>query len=111
MKEMPAFESRRVRTQPLTVICVSFGARPARTSRTLSSVFSMCVLLPLAGDSRSAEWRMISSYVDLRRSLRIYWNRTDKGALLFVAFTAAVLAGLGLALQAVFAYQDVRRER
>jgi N-acetylmuramoyl-L-alanine amidase len=54
---------------------------------------------------------MVSSYADLRRSLRIYWYRTDKGALAFLAFTFAVLASLGLALQAVFAYQDVRRER
>ncbi len=54
---------------------------------------------------------MVASYADLRRSLRIYWYRTDKGALVFLAFTFAVLAGLGLALQAVFAYQDVRRER
>jgi hypothetical protein len=54
---------------------------------------------------------MICTYADLRRSLRIYWYRTDKGALVFLAFTFAVLAGLGLALQAVFAYQDVRRER
>ena len=51
------------------------------------------------------------SYADLRRSLRIYWYRADKGALVFLAFTFAVLAGLGFALQAVFAYQDVRRER
>jgi len=54
---------------------------------------------------------MIWSYTDLRRSLRIYWYRTDRWAWLFVAFTAAVFASLGLALQAVFAYQDVRRER
>ena len=32
---MPAFESRRVRTQPLTVTAASFGASPARISRTL----------------------------------------------------------------------------
>jgi hypothetical protein len=32
--EMPALESRRVRTQPLTVIGVSFGAAPARMART-----------------------------------------------------------------------------
>jgi len=51
------------------------------------------------------------SYADLRRSLRIYWYRADKGALVFLAVTFAVLAGLGFALQAVFAYQDVRRER
>jgi hypothetical protein len=38
---MPAFESRRVRTQPLTVIGVSFGASPAKTLRTLNLVLSM----------------------------------------------------------------------
>ena len=54
---------------------------------------------------------MISSYADLRRSVRIYWYRADKGLLAFVAFTAGVFLSLGLALQAVFAYQDVRRER
>jgi hypothetical protein len=30
--EMPAFESRRVRTQPRRVTGASFGARPASTS-------------------------------------------------------------------------------
>jgi hypothetical protein len=34
---MPAFESRRVRTQPLTVTGAFCGACPARTSRTLNS--------------------------------------------------------------------------
>jgi hypothetical protein len=34
---MPAFESRRVRTQPLTVTGKSGGACPPRTSRTLHS--------------------------------------------------------------------------
>src|SRR5262245_60964762 len=51
------------------------------------------------------------SYADLRRSLRIYWYRADKGALVFIAFTCAMLAGPGFALQAVFRYQDERRER
>ena len=31
---MPALESRRVRTQPLTVIAASFGASPAKMLRT-----------------------------------------------------------------------------
>src|SRR5262245_28425976 len=35
---MPAFESRRVRTQPLTVTGASCGACPARMSRTLKSL-------------------------------------------------------------------------
>src|SRR5260221_13759743 len=39
MKEIPAFESRRVRTQPRIVTAVSFGARPASTSRMESSFF------------------------------------------------------------------------
>src|SRR6266436_1924891 len=34
---MPALESRRVRTQPLTVTGTSGGARPARISRVLNS--------------------------------------------------------------------------
>src|SRR5262249_39271036 len=34
---IPAFESRRVRTQPLTVTGVSLGACPARISRTLKA--------------------------------------------------------------------------
>ena len=37
-KEMPAFESRRVRTQPLSVTGVSVGARPERMSRQVQSV-------------------------------------------------------------------------
>src|SRR5262245_18320106 len=36
MKEKPAFESRRVRTQPLTVTAESLGARRDKMSRTLS---------------------------------------------------------------------------
>jgi hypothetical protein len=39
--EMPALESRRVRTQPLTVTGASCGARPARTSRALNSFLSV----------------------------------------------------------------------
>src|SRR5580704_6001716 len=39
--EMPAFESRRVRTQPFTVTAESFGAAPARISRTLKAVSFM----------------------------------------------------------------------
>ena len=38
---MPAFESRRVRTQPLTVIAASFGASPAKILRTLNVLLSM----------------------------------------------------------------------
>src|SRR5262245_34394956 len=38
---MPAFESRRVRTQPLTVTGTSCGAWPARISRPLNSLLSM----------------------------------------------------------------------
>src|SRR5262245_26158095 len=38
---MPAFESRRVRTQPLTVTCSSLGARPAKIPRTLNSFLSI----------------------------------------------------------------------
>src|SRR6185369_12751772 len=35
---MPAFESRRVRTQPLSVTVVSAGARPARISAHVSAI-------------------------------------------------------------------------
>jgi hypothetical protein len=38
---MPAFESRRVRTQPFTVIGTSFGASPAKILRTLNDLLSM----------------------------------------------------------------------
>src|SRR5262249_20439804 len=38
---MPALESRRVRTQPLTVTGAAFGAWPARMARTLSSLLAM----------------------------------------------------------------------
>src|SRR6266496_2670983 len=37
-KEMPALESRRVRTHPLTVTRASLGARPARMSAQLIEV-------------------------------------------------------------------------
>jgi hypothetical protein len=39
--EMPALESRRVRTQPLTVTGASFGASPARMLRTLNRLLSI----------------------------------------------------------------------
>ena len=39
--ERPAFESRRVRTQPLTVTGAPAGARPTRMSRTLNSLVAM----------------------------------------------------------------------
>ena len=38
---MPAFESRRVRTHPLTATGMSCGAAPARIARTLSAVLSI----------------------------------------------------------------------
>ena len=41
IKEMPAFESRRVRTQPFTVIATSFGASPTKILRTLNGLLSM----------------------------------------------------------------------
>src|SRR5262245_26481748 len=45
---MPAFESRRVRTQPLTVTGTSLGAWPERISRTLNSDLLMGSSLTLA---------------------------------------------------------------
>jgi N-acetylmuramoyl-L-alanine amidase len=50
-------------------------------------------------------------YADLRRNLRIFWYRSDKAAWIFVVFAAAIIGGLLVALQAVFAYQDERREQ
>ena len=38
---MPAFESRRVRTQPLDRDAASFGASPAKILRTLNVLLSM----------------------------------------------------------------------
>src|SRR5882724_6284538 len=38
---MPALESRRVRTQPLTVTGASFGASPAKIPRTFNSLLTM----------------------------------------------------------------------
>src|SRR3954471_16783988 len=105
MKEMPAFESRRVRTQPLTVICDSFGARPARMSRTLNWAFSMCVLLPFARHGGSGQGAaMPSAYPDLRRNVRFFWYRADKAAWSFDVFAACVVVGLAYSLQPVFAY-------
>src|SRR6187551_59330 len=58
--EIPALESRRVRTQPLTVTGASAGARPARISRTLNSLLSIdqTLLRPrrLSSDPRSERW-------------------------------------------------------
>ena len=54
---------------------------------------------------------MLATYADLRRNLRFFWYRADKGAWLFALFTGGVVAALFFALQAVFAYQDERRER
>jgi hypothetical protein len=38
---MPAFESRRVRTQPFTVTGASCGALPAKIQRTLNTLSSI----------------------------------------------------------------------
>jgi N-acetylmuramoyl-L-alanine amidase len=54
---------------------------------------------------------MLSAYADLRRNVRFFWYRTDKAAWFFAIFTACVIVGLLYSLQAVFAYQDARRER
>ena len=54
---------------------------------------------------------MLSAYADLRRNVRFFWYRADKAAWFFALFTGCVVAGLVFALQAVFAYQDERRER
>jgi spore germination cell wall hydrolase CwlJ-like protein len=54
---------------------------------------------------------MLSAYADLRRNVRFFWYRADKAAWFFALFTVCVIGGLVFALQAVFAYQDERRER
>lgn len=47
---------------------------------------------------------------DLRRSLRIYWYRTDKEAWVFVLILGLIVALLAFLVQAVFTLQDERRE-
>jgi len=46
-----------------------------------------------------------------RRSLRIYWYRADRTAWVFGAVVALLVAFFALLVHAVFAQQDVRRER
>jgi len=45
-----------------------------------------------------------------QRKLWLFWYRTDKAAWAFVLFLGLVCAGFGLALKAVFAYQDEKRD-
>jgi N-acetylmuramoyl-L-alanine amidase len=40
-----------------------------------------------------------------------FWHRTDKAAWIFGVFAVSVVGGLGFAMQAVFAYQDLRRSQ
>src|SRR5262249_20779693 len=60
--EMPAFESRRVRTQPLTVTAKFCGACPARTSRTLNSFW--CI-------DRDSLFGVMPSLADLRTPVNL----------------------------------------
>ncbi len=46
-----------------------------------------------------------------RRSLRIYWYRTDRAAWVLAGIIGVFVAVFGFALSAVFAQQDARRER
>jgi N-acetylmuramoyl-L-alanine amidase len=46
-----------------------------------------------------------------RRSLRIYWYRTDRAAWVVAAIIGALVVLLGFLLSAVFAQQDARRDR
>ena len=48
---------------------------------------------------------------ELRRSLRIYWNRTDKAVWAFAAIAGGLLALFSLVLSAVYAKQDERRNK
>jgi spore germination cell wall hydrolase CwlJ-like protein len=45
-----------------------------------------------------------------QRNLWLFWYRTDKAAWGFGLFLGLVCAGFGLALKAVFAYQDEKRD-
>jgi N-acetylmuramoyl-L-alanine amidase len=54
---------------------------------------------------------MHAQLLQWRRTWRFFWYRTEKAAWLFALFTAAVLAALSHSMQAVFAYQDDRREQ
>jgi spore germination cell wall hydrolase CwlJ-like protein len=47
---------------------------------------------------------------DLRRSMRFFWYRTDKGILAFAAVLVALAVLFGFLLQAVFSHQDQTRE-
>jgi hypothetical protein len=51
---MPAFESRRVRTQPLTVTGAACGAWPARIRRTVNALLSIARQL-LSGTTLSSD--------------------------------------------------------
>src|SRR5262245_20026773 len=57
-KERPAFESRRVRTQPSTVTGAPTSTRPARTSRIVSFVMAPPGTIPRArlGSSGTSLW-------------------------------------------------------
>ena len=50
-------------------------------------------------------------YTSLRRSLRIFWYRTDKAVWVFVLLVGVIITILGFALQAVFAFQEESRNR
>jgi hypothetical protein len=52
---MPAFESRRVRTQPLTVTGASCGALPAKILRTLNTLSSI---------ERELSWSSVKSQLN-----------------------------------------------
>ena len=48
---------------------------------------------------------------ELRRSLRIYWNRTDKAAWAFAGIAAGLVGLFSFLLSMVYAQQDERRNR
>lgn len=47
---------------------------------------------------------------DWRRNLRVFWYRTDKGAWVFVLIVGLIVAALALAMQAVVAQRERRRD-
>ena len=61
----------------------------------------------LAELSLRLHWAMAPA----RRELRLFWYRTDKGAVAFALFAAVLLTGFAFVVHAYFAHQDAVREQ
>src|SRR5436190_3634155 len=96
MKEIPALESRRVRTQPRIVTAPSPGARAARMSRRLSSIFMS--ILGAGGKARlhgeQGAYRAGARALARRRHLRGK-GRAARGAARADAAARGMAAGRG----------------